>query len=94
MPDLSFLGPVVDWGFPAVLILLVLKWLAPRLDRLVDAHLGLVDSLKVSTSAQTAIMERQASIQDQQLGQSRESMAMLKEIHEHTVPQHDREVAA
>lgn len=86
MPDLSFIGPIAEWGFPAVLLVLCLKWLAPRIDRLFDAHLSLVDGLKTSTVAQTDIMDRQASIQSQQVEQSKESLALLKEIHEHTVP--------
>lgn len=93
MPDLSFLGPIADWGFPAVMLVLIARWFAPRLDKLVDAHLSLVDGLKTSTSAQTDIMERQAGIQEQQVSQSKESLALLREIHEHTVPVPDREVA-
>lgn len=41
------------WGYPSLLLIGVgygiyrgLRWLAPRIDKLVDSHIALVDSLK------------------------------------------------
>jgi len=55
----------------------VLLWASPRADRVVDAHCGLVDTLKTNDVRQTEALERQTHILEEQ-------SSLLAEIHKRT----------
>lgn len=52
-----------DRGFPAGVLLLILYYAMPRIGRLYDSHIDLVEHLKINTQAQTNLMGQQLSNQ-------------------------------
>jgi hypothetical protein len=51
------LSQLFNYGVPTALLLLVLRWLKPRADRLIDSHLKLVASLTEHLPKQTELLE-------------------------------------
>lgn len=70
--QLDLLGIFDRYGFPmllvaalAVMIVKVAKWLAPRCDKVVDAHVKFTTEVGEQTARTTAILEHHSGILDE-----------------------------
>lgn len=83
---MEWITVIFNYGVPSALIGVGVlaarrfaEWCKPRAEKLVEAHLSLVDGLRTAVESQTAIMRQQSAAQ-------KEHGELLREIHRHTVP--------
>lgn len=63
-----------------------LIWLAPRVDKVVDAHVGFVKTVETQVDRQTTIMEAQI-VTTQSIAESQEQHGrLIEDLHRHQFP--------
>ena len=64
---MEWVDKTVNWGVPMVILFLFAKWAAPKVDLLINSHLGMIDSLKKDSLRAARAIERQNELAEKMI---------------------------